>query len=69
MTTLLRFSFIEIFTLLLAVWTGFIYVLLLWLRLSGHMLSHAALRIIVFGAAAILCGILTVYELYIHRRR
>ena len=68
MKTPIRLSFLELFTALLTGWTGFIYVLLLALRFSSHMLPHGTLQLIVFGPALLLLLGLAAYELHIHRR-
>ena len=69
MKTQPHLSFVELFTLLLTVWTGLIYALLLSLHFSRHMVSHAVLQMIVFGPGAILLSGFLLYELVIHRRQ
>ena len=64
-----RLSLIERFTILLAAWAGFIYLLLFALQLSGQMLDHAVLQLVVFGPAALLAGGLVLHEARIRRRR
>jgi len=64
-----RFVFLELVTLGLTGWTGFIYLVLFSLRLSHRMLSHLDLQLIIFGPAALLLVGLLAYELRIHRWR
>lgn len=64
-----RFVFLELVTLGLTGWTGFIYLVLFSLRLSHRMLSHFDLQLIIFGPATLLLVGLLAYELRIHRWR
>ena len=68
MKRFIRLSFLELLTALLTGWTGFIYVLLLALRFSSHMVPHETLQLIVFGPALLLLVGLAAYELHAHRR-
>ena len=61
--------FLELFTLGLTVWTGFIIVALYTLRFSHLMLHHQDLVLLIFGPGAILLVSFAIYELRVYRRR
>ena len=61
--------FLELFTVGLMAWTGFVYLVLFALRLSHCMLQHQQLVWIVFGPAVILLVSFAAYEVNVHRRR
>ena len=61
--------FMELFTLGLTVWTGFIVVTMYTLRFSHLMLHHQDLVLLIFGPGVILLLSFALYELRVHRRR
>ena len=61
--------FLELFTIGLMAWTGFVYAVLFTLRFSHRMLQHQELEWIVFGPAVILLLGFAAYEVHIHRKR
>lgn len=58
----------QLFTIGLTAWTGFIYVVMFALRFSHHMLHHQDLELVIFGPAVILLVLFAAYQLHIHRR-
>ena len=65
----LSLGVLEHATLLLMIWTGFIYVVLLTLHFSHHMLAHQLLVLVVFGPGAMLLAGWIIAEAMVHRRR
>ncbi|WP_428395573.1 hypothetical protein [Lichenicoccus sp.] len=68
MQTLKRLSLIELFIALLTSWVVYIWMLLLGLRLTGLMLGHAALLLVVFGPGVVLTAVFALIELRLLRR-
>lgn len=68
MKTTARRPFLERFTILLTVWTGFLYMVLFSLRVSHRMLVHQDLLLVVFGPAAVILVALAAYEWRTHRQ-
>ena len=68
MRTLKRLSLIELFIALLTSWVVYIWLLLAGLRLSGLMLGHAALLLVVFGPGVALTAVFALVELHVLRR-
>ncbi len=68
MKTKPRLPFLELFTIGLTAWTGFIYVVLFALRLSHRMLHHQDLEWLIFGPGVVLLVSFAAYQLHLYRR-
>ena len=64
-----RLAFLPLATLLLLIWNGFLYTVLLVLRFSQVVLSHRALELVIFAPGCALVIGLVFYEARARLRR